>query len=52
VTWAITDENKPVKDGRSAEPGPLRIYNYADYLDPVNVQLGRGGDREAVLRRG
>jgi spermidine/putrescine transport system substrate-binding protein len=38
VTWAITDENKPVKDGRSAEPGPLRIYNYADYLDPVTVK--------------
>ncbi len=27
VTWAITDDNKPVKDGRNAEPGPLRIYN-------------------------
>jgi spermidine/putrescine transport system substrate-binding protein len=38
VTWAITDENKPVKDGRDAEPGPLRVYNYADYLDPVTVK--------------
>ena len=38
VTWAITDENKPVKDGRSAEPGPLKVYNYADYLDPVTVK--------------
>jgi spermidine/putrescine transport system substrate-binding protein len=38
VTWAITDENKPVKDGRSAEPGPLRIYNYADYLDPATLK--------------
>ena len=35
VTWAITDDNKPVKAGGKAEPGPLRIYNYADYLDPV-----------------
>jgi spermidine/putrescine transport system substrate-binding protein len=38
VTWAITDENKPIKDGRSAEPGPLRIYNYADYIDPVTMK--------------
>ena len=38
VTWAITDENKPVKDGGSPEPGPLRVYNYADYLDPVTVK--------------
>jgi spermidine/putrescine transport system substrate-binding protein len=38
VTWAITDDNKPVKDGRDPEPGPLRIYNYADYLDPVTLK--------------
>ena len=38
VTWAITEENKPVKDGRSPEPGPLRVYNYVDYLDPVTVK--------------
>ena len=38
VTWAITDENKPVKDGGSPEPGPLRVYNYADYLDPVTIK--------------
>ena len=38
VTWAITDENKPVKSGRSPEPGPLRIYNYADYLDPTTLK--------------
>jgi len=38
VTWAITEENKPVKDGRSPEQGPLRIYNYADYLDPVTIK--------------
>jgi spermidine/putrescine transport system substrate-binding protein len=38
VTWAITDENKPIKDGLKPEPGPLRIYNYADYLDPATVK--------------
>ncbi len=38
VTWAITEENKPVKDGRKPEPGPLRVYNYADYLDPVTIK--------------
>jgi spermidine/putrescine transport system substrate-binding protein len=38
VTWAITDDNKPVKDGGKPEPGPLRIYNYADYLDPITLK--------------
>jgi spermidine/putrescine transport system substrate-binding protein len=38
VTWAITDENKPIKDGRKPEPGPLRVYNYADYLDPTTLK--------------
>ena len=38
VTWAITDENKPIKDGLKPEPGPLRIYNYADYLDPATLK--------------
>ena len=38
VTWAITDDNKPVKDGGKPEPGPLRIYNYADYLDPATLK--------------
>src|SRR6185436_18136995 len=38
VTWAIADDNKPVKAGRKAEPGPLRVYNYADYLDPITVK--------------
>ena len=49
------------------ESGPLRVYNYADYLDPATVkkfekqyrtqgpdrhlQLGRRGDREARGRR-
>jgi spermidine/putrescine transport system substrate-binding protein len=38
VTWAITDENPPIKDGRKAEAGPLRVYNYADYLDPATLK--------------
>jgi spermidine/putrescine transport system substrate-binding protein len=38
VTWAITDDNKPIKDGANPEPGPLRIYNYADYLDPITMK--------------
>jgi spermidine/putrescine transport system substrate-binding protein len=35
VTWAITAENPAIPDGRPTERGPLRVYNYADYLDPV-----------------
>ena len=38
VTWAITDDNKPIKNGKDVEPGPLRVYNYADYLDPVTLK--------------
>ena len=38
VTWAITPENRPIPDGRPAEQGPLNLYNYADYIDPVTVK--------------
>jgi spermidine/putrescine transport system substrate-binding protein len=38
ITWAITEENKPIADGRPAERGPLRLYNYADYVDPIVVK--------------
>jgi spermidine/putrescine transport system substrate-binding protein len=38
VTWAITDDNRPIKDGKKAESGPLRIYNYADYIDPATLK--------------
>jgi spermidine/putrescine transport system substrate-binding protein len=38
VTWAITDDNKPIADGVKPEAGPLRIYNYADYVDPATVK--------------
>src|SRR6185437_5775346 len=38
VTWAITDANKPIADGVKPEAGPLKIYNYADYIDPATVK--------------
>jgi spermidine/putrescine transport system substrate-binding protein len=34
VTWAITDDNPPVADGRRPEAGPLAIFNYPDYVFP------------------
>ena len=38
VTWAITPENRPIPDGRPAEKGPLNLYNYADYIDPITIK--------------
>lgn len=38
VTWAITSENQPIAEGRPVERGPLRLYNYADYIDPATVK--------------
>ena len=38
VTWAITDDNQPVADGLANESGPLRVYNYADYVNPATVK--------------
>ncbi|HVS86252.1 MAG TPA: spermidine/putrescine ABC transporter substrate-binding protein [Gaiellaceae bacterium] len=38
VTWAITADNPPIRDGRPTERGPLNIYNYADYIDPVTIK--------------
>jgi spermidine/putrescine transport system substrate-binding protein len=38
VTWAITEDNKPIAEGRPTESGPLTIYNYADYIDPATVK--------------
>src|SRR5262249_20859157 len=34
VTWALTDDNPMVDDGRRTEGGTLQIYNYADYVWP------------------
>jgi spermidine/putrescine transport system substrate-binding protein len=38
VTWAITDSNQPISEGRPTERGPLKVYNYADYVDPAMVK--------------
>lgn len=38
VTWAITDDNQPIADGLPNEGGVLRIYNYADYINPAMVK--------------
>jgi spermidine/putrescine transport system substrate-binding protein len=38
VTWAITDDNRPIDDGLPNERGPLRIFNYADYVNPAVVK--------------
>jgi spermidine/putrescine transport system substrate-binding protein len=38
ITWAITPDNKPIADGSPTEPGPLRVYNYADYIWPGLVK--------------
>jgi spermidine/putrescine transport system substrate-binding protein len=38
VTWAITDQNQPIAEGKPVESGPLRVYNYADYIDPALVK--------------
>jgi spermidine/putrescine transport system substrate-binding protein len=35
VTWAIPADNQPLPEGRTPEQGPLKVYNYPDYLDPV-----------------
>jgi spermidine/putrescine transport system substrate-binding protein len=38
ITWAITDQNKGIPDDRPLEGGPLRVYNYADYINPALVK--------------
>ena len=38
VTWAILDDNQPIPDGKEPEGGSLRVYNYADYLDPDTLK--------------
>jgi len=32
VTWAVTADNQPILDARPVEAGPLKVYNYADYV--------------------
>ena len=38
VTWAITDDNQPIKEGLEPEGGTLNLYNYADYIWPGLVK--------------
>ena len=39
VTWAVTEDNPRIADGLEPESGAtLRLFNYADYLDPALVQ--------------
>jgi spermidine/putrescine transport system substrate-binding protein len=38
VTWAVTDDNPPIKDGLKPEGGTLNVFNYADYLWPGLVK--------------
>ena len=34
VTWAVTADNPPIKEGLQPEGGTLNLYNYADYIWP------------------
>jgi spermidine/putrescine transport system substrate-binding protein len=38
ITWAITDDNQPIKDGLKPEGGTLNLFNYADYIWPGLVK--------------
>ena len=38
VTWAITGDNPPIKEGLQPEGGTLNVYNYADYIWPGLVK--------------
>jgi spermidine/putrescine transport system substrate-binding protein len=38
VTWALLDDNKAIKAGLSGEGGTLRLYNYADYINPGTLK--------------
>ncbi len=38
VEWALTDDNPMVADGVKPEGGTLRVFNYADYIDPAIVK--------------
>lgn len=38
VTWAVTEDNRPLREGVANETGPLRVYNYPDYIYPGLVR--------------
>ncbi len=39
VTQPLLDSNQMISSGLPAEAGPLRIYNWADYLNPETIPL-------------
>jgi TOBE domain len=47
VEWAITDDNPMLADGVAPDGGTLRIYNYADYIDPGS---SRNAGRSSTAR--
>lgn len=50
VTWAITDDNPMIPEGGTPEGGTLRIFNYADYIDPGLVKkFGKQYDCEVKI---
>jgi len=38
VTWAVTDDNRSIADGKPTEKGTLSLYNYAQYIDPATIK--------------
>jgi spermidine/putrescine transport system substrate-binding protein len=38
VTWKIAADNPAIPAGKKPEGGTLRVYNYADYIDPETVK--------------
>ena len=38
VTWRVTGDNPPIKEGLQPEGGTLNVYNYADYIWPGLVK--------------
>ena len=48
VTWAITDDNQPIAEGKKPEGGPLHVYNYADYIDPAWSRSSRSSTARKV----
>ena len=51
VTWAITDNNQPIPDAAESPAGPLRVYNYADYLAPATSSASRSSSRPSSRSR-
>jgi spermidine/putrescine transport system substrate-binding protein len=37
VTQPLFDDNVAIASGLEPEPGPLRVYNWADYINPDTI---------------